>query len=172
MDIRHATVNVSDNRTQLSHLVHFVDATAGDIVQTVEVSLIARNLHVVVLRSNGNNRLKDRALAFLNPLTHRVKVGRVVDSCRENALVVLTFALAVELFPPFAEVVKFRVIVHEDFNLLACVVERVTRLGVEIRNIGIISCSSSSLHVLRTLEELTDVVASNGDWKQTYRSEH
>ena len=69
-----------------------------------------------------NDRFEDGTFAILNPLAHRVQVGCQVYGSRENTFAVLTFAFAVQLFPPFSDVVEFRVEVSEDFNFLTALI--------------------------------------------------
>lgn len=40
-DVGHSAVNVGDAGTEFSHLVYFVDVFAGDVVEAVEVCLVA-----------------------------------------------------------------------------------------------------------------------------------
>ena len=84
---------------QFGHLVHVVDTLAGYVVKAVEVVAVGGYHHCAVLLSDGNDRLKDDALAVLNPLSHGVEVGGVVDSRGEYAFVVLALTFTVELFP-------------------------------------------------------------------------
>ncbi|OAV72508.1 hypothetical protein Barb7_03090 [Bacteroidales bacterium Barb7] len=48
-----------------------------------------------------------------------MEVSSQVNRGGEDALAVFAFAFAVELFPPFADVMQFRVEVGEDFYLPA-----------------------------------------------------
>ena len=51
-----------------------------------------------------------------------MQIGCQIDGSRENTLTVLAFAFTVQLFPPFGDVVEFRMEVGEDFNLLAALI--------------------------------------------------
>jgi lysyl-tRNA synthetase, class II len=114
-------------------------------------------------------------ITFLNPLTHRVKVGSEVARCRENTLTILTLALTVELLPPFAHEVELWLIVNQDFNLLASLcIESVTCsciLSSDVlaeRNV----LATSLLHALSALYELLDVETCACDRQQTNWSEN
>ena len=84
----------------------------------------------MALVAHREHRFKDGAFAILNPLAHRVKVGGKVDRRRENTQVVFALAFAIELFPPFCKVVQTRAEVHQNFNLLAALIERIASLSV------------------------------------------
>ena len=88
------------------------------VVEAVEVGFVGRDSELTVGVGYGYYGFKDGAFAVLNPLAHRVEVGCVVDSSRENTLSVLAFAFAVELFPPFSHEVEFGIEVDEDFSFL------------------------------------------------------
>ena len=74
-DIWNATINVSQTCTEFCHLVDIIHALAGEEVQTVEILLVVGEEHGAVGLLNADDCLVDGALAFLNPLTHRVEVG-------------------------------------------------------------------------------------------------
>ena len=159
---------------KLCHLVHVVNTLASEEVQSVEVLLVLREEHVAVWLLNADYGLEDGALAFLNPLTHRVQVGGEVARSREDALSVLALALAVELLPPLAHEMELWLIVDHDLNLLSSLIETVAYgciLGCRIlcvRNV----LAASLLHVLCASHELLDVEACASYWQQTYRGEH
>ena len=97
-----------------------------------------------------------------------MEVGGEVDGSGEDALLVLAFGLAVELFPPFGEEVELGVEVDEDFNFFAGAVECVACHGVccgEVSGVGVDSCA---LHGFGTVEESADVVAGDGYGKEAY----
>ena len=101
-----------------------------------------------------------------------MEVGRVVDGCGEDAKVVLTFALTVELLPPFSEVVEFGVVVHEDFSFLSCLIESVAGFSIEECGVGSIRCVGHFLHFCSTVDERADVKSGNCDGEKTYGGEH
>ena len=84
-------------------------------------SAVGLDNHLVGGFGNRNDRLEQRAFAVLNVLSHRVQVGRQRDAGREDALALLAFALAVELFPPLVDVLQLRLVGAEDLDLLAAV---------------------------------------------------
>ena len=100
-----------------------------------------------------------------------MEVGREVHTCREDTLLVLAFALAVELLPPFRNKVKLRLVVYENFNLLTRSIQRITCGSIDStrilckRNVDV----ALAFHILSTLDKLGDVIASAGNRQQTYR---
>ena len=101
-----------------------------------------------------------------------MKVGGVVDCGWEDAFVLLAFALAVKLFPPFAEVVEFWIVVHQNLRLLAFGIECVAGLGVEVGGVAVVGCRGGCLHCLCSVEKGADVEACNGDRQKAYRCEN
>ncbi|EJX06228.1 hypothetical protein EVA_05664 [gut metagenome] len=160
--------------TEFSHLVDFVHTAAFEEVQAIEVFFIMGEEHGVRSLFNGNHCFEDGAFAVLDPLTHRVEVGSQVNRCREDTLAVLTFALAVKLLPPFVHHVKLRLVVGEDFDLLAFAIECVAHSSIVGRRIFFhrhIS-TSSLFHIGSTGNKLFDVIARTSDREQTHRSEY
>ncbi len=142
---------MSQTRAEFGHLVHLVDTLASDVVESVEVGFVGWYYNAVLLCGNGDDCFKDCALAVLNPLSHGVKVGRVVDSRRENAFVILALAFAVELLPPFAEEMELGVVVHQNFDFLAVAVEGVACHGVFLCG-SIATVEGGFLHCTRTAD--------------------
>ena len=93
-DVGHAAIHVSQLCAQLGHLVHLIHALAGKEVEAVEILLVAGEEHLVLGVLHADDRLENRALAILDPLTHRMQVGGEVHAGRVDTLLVLTFALA------------------------------------------------------------------------------
>ncbi len=147
-----------------------VDTLAGYVVKAVEVVAVGGYHHCAVLLLDGNDRLEDDALAVLNPLSHGVEVGGVVDSRGEYAFVVLALTFAVELFPPFAEEVEFGMVIYEYLDFLAVAIEGVAGLGIEL--CGRSGVGACRLHVGRAGEERTYVEASHGDGQKAHGREH
>ena len=104
-----------------------------------------------------------------------MEVGSEVASCREDTLAVLTLRFAVELLPPLAHVVKFRLKVYENLNFLASLcVESVAHSSIYSSRV---LCerhvlASSLLHIGSTANDSLDVEACNSDRQQANRSEH
>ena len=166
---------MSQASTEFSHLVHLIHTLALQEVQTIEVLIIVREEQLLVRSLYADNSLEDRALALLNPLAHRVKVGSEVASCREDTLLVFTLALTIELLPPLSEVVKFRLEVANDLNLLASLcIERLTSSSIDSSRVLIESnvLTTSLFHVSSTSNELFYVETSNSDRQQTYWSKN
>ncbi|MOA07516.1 hypothetical protein D3C78_1272180 [compost metagenome] len=116
-----------------------------------------------------NHRFENVAVPFLDELTHRVKVSREINRCRENAFEVLALGLAEELLPPFGYKMQRRLIVHENFRYLAFTVQRIARSRIlvslilgQIRVAVLLGCVS------RTFHHGIDVNAGCRDWKQAY----
>ena len=165
---------MSQTGTEFRHFVHLVHALASEEVQTVEVLLVFREQQLLLRLLDRDDRLEDGALAFLDPLTHRVQVGGEVNAGREDALVVLTLRLAVELFPPLREEVELGLVVHHDLYLLAVLVKTVT--NGSILGCGVLGerhiLTASLLHILGTGYEFADVKTCTGDRQQSYWCEH
>ena len=111
-DVRNATIDVCDACAKLRHLVDLINTTRCNVIESVKVSFVRRDNNVVSLVNDRDNGFKDSAFTVLNPLSHRVKVCRVIDRSGENAFVVFALRFTVKLFPPFSEEVKFRIIVN------------------------------------------------------------
>ena len=129
-DVGHATGGMGQAGAELGHLVDLVHAAASQVVQPVEVVGVRGDGERALGGVDRNDRLEDRPLALLDPLAHRVEVGGKVDSGGEDAFVVLTLALAVELLPPLANVVQLGVEIGQDLDLLAAAIERLAGGGV------------------------------------------
>ena len=173
LEVGHTAIDVGELRAEFGHLVHLIDVLAGHEVEAVQVGVVGRNYDGVLGLFDGDNRLEDGAFAVLNPLAHRVQVGREIDGSGEDSLVVFTLALAVELFPPLGDVVQLRVEVAENLDLLARLVKFVARGSVDRGDVlGEGNALVRSLfHESGTGDELTDVIASDSDREQTHRRE-
>ena len=125
--------------------------------------------HFVARSFHRNHRFKDAALTFLNPLAHGVEVGGEVYSSREDAHAILTFTFAIKLLPPFVHEVELRLIVHEDFDLLASAVEGIANSSVLCCDVVV--GAAFLFHISGTLHERVDVETSASDGEQTYGSE-
>ncbi len=135
------------------------------------MALVGGDTQLVVDVGHGDDGLEDGALAVLNPLAHGVEVGGEVDGCGEDALVVLALALAVELLPPFCEVVESGVVVDENLDLLAGAVEGVACGGIYLG--ALVGTAEYGLLALAcALHQGLDVVAGHGDGEQAHGGEH
>ena len=106
---------------------------------------------------------------------HRVKVGSEVASCWEDTLQVLTLALTIELLPPLSEVVKLRLEVADDLNLLASLsIESLTCSCIDSSRVLLESyvLAASLLHFSCTGNELLNIETSYCDRQQTYWSQN
>ena len=84
---------------------------------------------------------------------------------------VFAFAFAVELFPPFAEEVEFGAVVDENFDFLACAVERVAS-GCIGESGGIGAVNGSFAHFCSTVYKRVDVEAGYSYGEQTHGGEY
>ena len=130
--------------------------------------------HVRIRGFDRNHGFKDGAFALLNPLSHGVEVGGEVHGSGEDSLSVLSFALAVELFPPFVHEVEFGLIVGEDFDFLSSLIESkscgcILFCRVLVERYG---GSAGTFHVGGTLDQGFDVEAGAGDGEQSDRCQH
>ena len=103
-----------------------------------------------------------------------MEVGGEVARCREDTLVLLTLALAVELLPPFCNEVELRLVVHHDLDFLTSAIESVTDgsiLGSDVLLEGNI-LTTSLLHLLSTLYQFHDIETGTGNGQQAHRGEH
>ena len=115
----HAAVGMREHRPLHCTLIHEIQRPAGQVIQAVQVAFFFAHQHLRAGIVHRDHRLHEDALAFLNELAHRMQVGRQIDGCREDAFPVLALALAVELLPPFADVVQAGLVVGQDLDLLA-----------------------------------------------------
>ena len=167
-EVGHAAIDVGQLRAEFGHLVHLVHAATFEEVEAVEVFLVVGEEHGVAGLCHRDDGLEDGALAVLNPLAHGVEVGGEVDGSGEDALASLAFAFAIELLPPFVHGVELGLIVGQDFDLLASVVEGIAEGSIACgevfgeRHFG----SRGLLHVGSTLDEGFDVETSAGDGQQ------
>ena len=157
---------------KFSHLVYFIHALASEEVQSIQVCLIVWERYGVVGLLHGDNGLKEVTLAFLYVLTHGVEIGGQIHAGRENTFVIFALRLAIELLPPFADVVQFWVIVHQHLNLLALLAVEVVTCS-SILSGGILLQwrvdATNVHHTFCTINERLDVQSSAGNRQQTYR---
>ena len=87
---------MGETGAEFGHFVYFVYSATLEEVQTVKVFVIMGEENLMVNLFNAQHGFENRTLALLNPLSHGMKVGGKVNRCRENALVVLAFALTIK----------------------------------------------------------------------------
>ena len=75
LDLRHATVNVGKFGSELGHCIAMFHPLACKIVELVKILLIAADDKLPVGVLNLDCGLKHYTLAFLDKLSHRVKIG-------------------------------------------------------------------------------------------------
>ena len=103
-----------------------------------------------------------------------MQVGSEVDRSREDALLVLTLRLTVELLPPLRHEVQLGLEVNHNLNLLATLIETVAECG--ILGCGVLVegnlLATGFLHVLCAGNKFLDVETCACDRQQTHRCEH
>ena len=112
--------------TKLCHLVDIVNTFPCKEVKTIKVLLVVWEKHLSVWCLNTYDSLEDSTLTLLNPLSHRMEVSSEIAGSREYALVILAFTLAVQLFPPFTNIMQLGLIIHHYLYLLAIIVKSIT----------------------------------------------
>lgn len=117
-NIWHTTIYMGKSRAGLGHLIDLVDMQVCYVIKPVKVSLLARYGEATLHLLDRYDRLENSALAVLYPLPHRMEVGGIVNRCGEYAAVLLALTLAVQLLPPFGQIVQTRVVVDQYLNFL------------------------------------------------------
>ena len=150
-----------------------VNVLSCEVVELVEVLLVASDYHAPVSVLHIDEGLVHHAAALLDELSHGVEVCGVVDAGREDALAILAFGFAVELLPPFGEVNEFRAVGDEDFDSLAvlavkqvahcCVLHGGVVLRFHEKGLALVGCS---------LKQGADVETGYADRQESYRGEH
>ena len=110
---------MSQTSTKFCILVYLVYTLASQEVKAVKVLCVRWEEKLLLRVLHRDTGLEDSTFAFLNPLTHRVKVGGEVARCWVDTLTILTLRLTEQLLPPLHVVVQLWLIVHENLNLLA-----------------------------------------------------
>ena len=143
-------------------------------VQSIQISLVCRNQYAMICSFHGDNRFENRTLTVLNPLTHGMQIGCQIYRCGENTFTVFTFALSIKLFPPFCDIMQFRMEVSQDLNLFTALIQLVTSSGIDSGHI--ISERNarvcSFFHGNSSSNQVADADTCHGDRKQTYRSQN
>ena len=92
-----------------------------------------------------------------------MQIGGEIHGGGENSFVLLAFAFAVKLFPPFGKKVQFGIIVSKNLNFFALFVKFVADGSVNggqvhfERSIG----SGGFFHVFGSLKEFADIYSGN-----------
>ena len=164
---------MSDLDAELSHSITVLHSLTCEIVQAIQILLVAADYHVSHCVLYLDYGLEHHTASLLDELAHRVKVCGVGNACRENALSVLTFALSIELFPPLCEINEFRRICYENLHCLVIfAVKQVSHSGILDGRV-LLSPFEKSLSLLRcTLEHGADVESCEHDRQKSYRSKH
>ena len=103
---------------------------AGDIVQAVCVVVGSGNGVGVTGMGKADDGFHQVPRTLLNILTHGVQVGGEFHGGGKDTLVVLAFALAVELFPPLRHEAEAGLIAAENLNGVALAVQVLAGGGI------------------------------------------
>ena len=173
-EVGYAAIDMGHLGAELGHLVDFVNAFAGEVVEAIEVLVVGGHTEGVLALLDGEDGLEDGALAVLYPLAHGVEVGGKVNGGREDAFAILALALAIELFPPLGDIVELWLIVGKNFYLLASLMVEgvaggcIDGCGVLVEGHG---GGCGCLHVAGSLDEGGDIETGAGNGEESYRGE-
>src|SRR5699024_1490759 len=113
------SVCMSKDRTVHSALVDEINRLSCQIFQSVQINRLFIDHDLFPILLYIQNSLEQDPDSVLDELTHGVQVCCQVYGCREDTLLVFSFALTVELFPPLRYIVKARLIVCQNLYCLA-----------------------------------------------------
>ena len=148
-----------------------VHGLAGQEVQTVAVALIPGHQQLVLGGAQADDGLEHQPLALLDVLAHGVEVGGELHAGGEQALAVLTLALAVELLPPFAHEPEGGIVAAQDLHGAAGAVQLIADGGV-LPGGAIKGRGAADLHHLGgAAHQLIDVHAGDGNGQQAHGGE-
>ncbi len=141
---------------------------AVQIVQAVQIAVHVADCDIRTLLLDPDDRLKQVACTVLNKLSDGMQVGGECRGYRENALVLFALRLCVQLLVPLAEHNQCRIVIDQNFRILALAVQNIAD-----------RCIAEAVVVLRRAVEegltrlcgaahhLCDVDAGSGDRQQT-----
>ena len=162
---------MGDTCTQLGHLVYIVDMLAGDVVETVEISLV-RGISFSDFDFSAEITVSKivRSPSCIHwPIEWR-SVEKSTAAGRFPCGPCLRFLP--KLFPPFSEEVEFRIIVDKNLCLLTGAVQSVAGRCIEFGHVAVGCVAEFYFHFYSTLYELLDIVAGYCDGEKSYRSKH
>jgi len=155
-----------------SFVVDLVHVEAGEEIEAVKVLRICGNFDAAAGLFDIDQGLEQLALAILDVLAHRVQVGRIVDTGRENALAVFTFTLAEQLLPPFREEMQAGFVVDHDLDVVALAEQDIAGSRILVAGVLRQFRIAELLHgVLGSAHELTDVDSGDSDRQQANGSQ-
>ncbi len=132
-EIGDAALGMRHDRSLHGILVDEINGLAGQIVQSVQVLRIFLDGDLAGRLLDIDNGLEHDPGTVLNELAQRMQVRRQIDRCREQALVILAFALAVELLPPLGDIMHAGLIVRQDLYGSAASVQEVSACCIQQR---------------------------------------
>ena len=150
-------------------LVDYRHILLGQEVESVKVCRVCLNVKILLWLFDIHNCFKQNSRAFLDKLTHRMKIGGEDCRGRIDSFVILTFTFTKQLFIPFIHHGKCRFIGHHDFNCFSFAVKDVSQCRIsvtivlfQITDSKCFSCFCCTVH------QLLDIRTGNCDWKQSY----
>ena len=117
--VRYISIRVCQDCSVHGALIYEINGLACQIVQSVQIyRLLVYGSRLTLRLLYIQNRLKQDSVAVLDELSHGMQVCGQINRCREDTLLVLSFALSVQLLPPLRYVVQARLIVckHLDWS--------------------------------------------------------
>ena len=113
-------------------LVDYRHILLGQEVESVKVCRVCLNVKILLWLFDIHNRFKQNSRAFLDKLTHRMKIGGEDCRGRIDSFVILTFTFTKQLFVPFIHHGKCRFIGHHDFNCFSFAVKDVSQCRISV----------------------------------------
>ena len=173
LDLGYAAVDVGKLGAEGCHCVAMLHVLAGKVVQLVQVLGIVADNYAALGFLDLDHGLEHHAVTFLDELAHGVEVGGEVDRCGEDTLLVLALGLAVELLPPFSEILELGIVVHQDLDLLTgLAVKEITHCGIFHGCVLLPFFEELGTFVGSALEHGADIESSQHYGQQAHRSEY
>ena len=171
--VGHAAVVVGQDSALVGLLVDEGHGAALQVVEAVHVLRVVAQGDLVLGGIDEHHGLEQGAAAVLDILAQGVQVGGEDDRGREQALVVLALALAVELLPPLVHHGVAGLVGDHDLGALALVVQDVPDGGVLVAVVLLKVGAGVFLHgLLGAGHEGADVRPGHGDGQQAHGGEH
>ena len=162
---------MGQERSLRSPVPDVVHRRARQEVQPIAVRLIPRNGELSVRGTQPHDRLKEDPAALLNILPHGVQVRGKLHTGGEQALAVLSLALAVELLPPLRHKPEGRIVATQNFNGVPGPVQLIPQGGILPRGVGVGVVGADVHHLCRALHQGLHIHAGNGDGQQAHGGE-
>ena len=137
-------------------------------VQPVAVRLVPRNGQLPVGGTQPHDRLEEDPAALLNILPHGVQVCGKLHTGGEQALAVLSLALAVELLPPLRHKPEGWIVAAQNFNGVPGPVQLIPQSGILPCGTIVGAVGTDVHHLSRALHQGLHIHTGNGDGQQTH----